>query len=388
MSDWLREGLDDLATEVPTTLEVPSTLPRRARRRIAFTMVGSLVVVVAVAAVAVAGGQSLFDRRDTGVSPTPTSTPTPAPEPASNTVRVVLSDAGCSLDWSEDVIDPERVKFVLVNSTGDWASFDIGRIADGHSFTELAMDVIALGPSPVEEVGELSPRYFESVVALGYVDGRIGRLLVYDMPEIWTSPYRLAAPGDYAVICARGPEAGGPFVSAGVTGPVRIGERTPGGGTQEEGVLLANVVLDDDGCRIDERFVFDSVDIDYAAFELQNHGSTKASFDVARFEGYTFEQVAASIASLAGRDDPRFPAELPDHLTRVRGSGDVGMAGGHGGMGPVRHPYILNASWTSSWNGPTGGIAGEQSLVVICYRDEGTGPGLAPVSVLGPFVVR
>lgn len=407
MSDWLREGLDDLASEAPTAPEVPPTLPRRARRQIAFTVVGSLVVVVALTAVAVAGGQALFDRRGTGISPAPTP-PTPSVSPGSlqdNAVRVSLGQSGCSLRAGEIV--PGRLTFYVASTSDRPAIFDIGVIQEGHTFEELASHVEAMGTGPVadslDEVAALRPPYFHG--SLGGRSPGGGRPLP-ERPESlifvtshssasWFPLAGEAPPGStMAVICYLASSATRAVVPAGVVGPVISSSLTvappTNHGFSNRGVLLASISIDDRGCRA-TRSQPGVVEADYVRFQFRNDAITHVEFDIGVLaDGTTFDEFSAYIAGLPRYDDPQWPDERQPGFVRMRESwGEIGFP--RGGMGPhIGNPFGLKQRWTAEWTGPGGELApvGPETIVVICYRNLRTGPGMTPIAALGPFLVR
>lgn len=177
--DWLREGLDDIASEAPRVLEVPSGMRRRARGRMTVTMLTSLAVVVALGAAAVAGVRAIAPNPDVGVFPVPSASdeapsPSASDEPSTdqaNTVTFTLSDDGCSVRPGE--VGPGPIRFRGQNNSSSRGVFDIGIIEPGHSFEEFASDIEALGTGVVansyEAIRELRPPYFRG--SLPGVDG-------------------------------------------------------------------------------------------------------------------------------------------------------------------------------------------------------------------------
>ena len=179
IDEWLRDELQDIAAEAPPALEVPSTLKRRARGRMAVTIVTTLAVVVALGVGAVAGLSALGvlgssvdpdvggpPAPSTSVSPPSESEPSksvsPSVELPANTVIATLSDDGCTVRSGE--IGPGPIRFMGQNNGSSRGVFDIGVIQPGHSFEELVSDVEALGPGVVadsyEAIPELRPPYF------------------------------------------------------------------------------------------------------------------------------------------------------------------------------------------------------------------------------------
>ena len=178
IDDWLREELEDIASEAPRVLEVPSTLRRRARGRMTVTMLTSLAVVVALGVGAVAGVRAMGPSPEIGVVPVPSASDEPSPEPSdepstgpANTVTATLSDDGCTLRSGD--IGPGPIRFKGQNNSSSRGVFDIGIIQPGHSFEELASDIEALGTGVVatsyEKIPELRPPYFR-----GSLPGRDG----------------------------------------------------------------------------------------------------------------------------------------------------------------------------------------------------------------------
>jgi hypothetical protein len=178
IDDWLREELEDVASEAPRVLEVPSTLRRRARGRMTVTMLTSLAVVVALGVGAVAGVRAMGPSPDIGVVPVPSASDEPSPEPSdepstgpANTVTATLTDDGCTLRSGDIGAGP--IRFRGQNNSSTRGVIDIGIIQPGHSFEELASDIEALGTGVVansyETIPELRPPYFR-----GSLPGRDG----------------------------------------------------------------------------------------------------------------------------------------------------------------------------------------------------------------------
>jgi hypothetical protein len=71
MEPKIRERLNDLATEAPKGLEVPRTLVRRARRRMALTVAASACAVAIVAVGAFAGARAIGNNTLQPATPTP-----------------------------------------------------------------------------------------------------------------------------------------------------------------------------------------------------------------------------------------------------------------------------------------------------------------------------
>ena len=190
IDDWLREELEDIASEAPRVLEVPSTLRRRARGRMTVTMLTSLAVVVALGVGAVAGVRAMGPRPDIGVVPVPSASdepsdqpsPEPSDEPSTgpaNTVTATLTDDGCTVRSGDVGSGP--IRFMGQNNSSSRGVFDIGIIQPGHSFEELASDVEALGTGVVansyDAIPELRPPYFR-----GSLPGRDGGHSSSDRP--------------------------------------------------------------------------------------------------------------------------------------------------------------------------------------------------------------
>ena len=219
IDDWLREELEDVASEAPRVLEVPSTLRRRARGRMTVTMLTSLAVVIALGVGAVAGVRAMRPNADIGVVPVPSASDEPSPEPSeepstgpANTVTATLSDDGCTVRSGD--IGPGPIRFKGQNNSSSRGVFDIGIIQPGHSFEELASDVEALGTGVVansyEAIPELRPQYFR-----GSLPGRDGGHSSSDRPLsffpitsgtflYWSPTAAVTPPGTrLAIICYR-----------------------------------------------------------------------------------------------------------------------------------------------------------------------------------------
>ena len=407
MDDWLRDGLDDVASESPTGTEVPHALVKRARVRMTLVGATSLIVAAALVVGLVAGVRVLARDHRTGRQPTPSIEPPRSPTSPSgptNVVTVTLSNSGCTMRAGE--IEPGRVRFVGTNTADDRAVFDIGIIEAGHSVEELAAHVDALDPGLIarawDDIEGLRPSYFRgSLVGRSPGGGRPmldkpSSLLVVVTNESanWTPVRGAVPPGStLAAICYRWSAVGGALVPAGLVGPVVTANTTPeptGPGSSTRGVLLGSITMDDDGCHLAWRNGRVD-DVDYVRFTFSNHAHANASFDIGRLaEGFTFDQLAMHLAPFAGRDDPRWRGSPPRGFVRIRESfGEIGFP--HGGMGPhIGNPFGLRTTWTADWTGPGGDLApvGRETFVVICYRDEGPAPGQSPVAVIGPFEVR
>jgi hypothetical protein len=248
IDDWLREGLEDIASEAPLALEVPSTLRRRARGRMTITILTSLAVVVALGVGVVASLRALGSNidPDVGVPPAPsrsvsrpdepTKSVSPPVEPSAvpaNTVIATLTDDGCTVRSGE--IGPGPITFRGESSSASRAVFDIGIIQPGHSFEELEADVQALGTGVVarsfDGIPQLRPPYFE-----GSLPGREGGHASSDRPlslfPVTSSTYQYWRPTaavtpsgtDLAIVCYRyeGSFSDPEFVLAGVLGPFEV----------------------------------------------------------------------------------------------------------------------------------------------------------------------
>jgi hypothetical protein len=242
MDDWLREGLRDIASGAPTALEVPITMRRRARGRMAITILTSLAVVVALGFGADAGLRALGSNPDVGTAPSPPGDPSTGPAPSSsdepsaglaNVVTATLSDSGCSSRSGE--IGPGPVTFAVENSSTSRAVFDIGITKPGHPFEELVSDVEALGTGVVahsiDGIPQLRPLYFQ-----GSLRGRDGGHASDYRPRslvpvtsythlAWRPTAGVTPPGTrLAIVCYRflGSFSDPELVVAGVLGPFEV----------------------------------------------------------------------------------------------------------------------------------------------------------------------
>ena len=155
-----------------------------------------------------------------------------------NLVVFRITESDCLLDPADRAIHPSKLTFVALNRTDDPVAFDIGRLADGHTFGELAKDVAVAMASPGSG-GPVAqrPGYFKGSIvgditfahggapgpSLLWVDGSsLGSSLTWSYHPV---AYDLADPrGIWAAICYRPSEHGRGFEPVGVVGPVEAGQ--------------------------------------------------------------------------------------------------------------------------------------------------------------------
>jgi hypothetical protein len=147
----------------------------------------------------------------------------------------LTTEGGCRFEGRTGPMPTHEILFEVNDRWEGDVAFDIGRLADGHTFTELAADIAelrrrgeagwpgALRPDYLQSLGGWRTRWIPST---GFVRGDPSQgLLVIRQPprhQVWSaSDY--SATGTWAVICYRGPAGGGSsFEPVAVVGPVTI----------------------------------------------------------------------------------------------------------------------------------------------------------------------
>ncbi len=226
MDDWLREGLNDIASKAPGGLEVPTTLKPRARRRMALTVLVSLVMVSFLTVAAVAGVGAIRNAPVPGGSPSPGDSASPSVEPPApdpNHITVRLTESGCTLESSGEIFDPALLRVQVVNETDDRVFIDIGRLVGDHTVAELVEDV----RDRIQPLKQ--PKFFRRYI---YGNSGDGNLITAspsfgDMPAEW-QPGPRARGGTYAMVCYLGSWPTGPLVPVGVVGPVEFSPSSSG----------------------------------------------------------------------------------------------------------------------------------------------------------------
>jgi len=162
MEPKIRERLNDLATEAPKGLEVPRTLVRRARRRMALTVAASACAVAIVAVGAFAGARALGNDTLQPATPTPSlgifeqargwiaigGATITAVDPADPTRSVVLSaSGGLPVAWSSDgteLLIARGEGLVVLRSDGSEVALPSHGTSGmaGGSFTPDGKDVV------------------------------------------------------------------------------------------------------------------------------------------------------------------------------------------------------------------------------------------------------
>lgn len=158
--------------------------------------------------------------------------------PPPNLVVFTMTESDCLLDPADRAIRPSKLTFVAQNRTDELVAFDIGKLADGHMFGELAKDVgVAMSSPGSGGPAAQRPGYFKGSIvgdirfahwgapgpSLLWVDGSsLGSSLTWSYHP---RAYDLADPrGIWAAICYRPSEHGRGFEPIGVVGPVEVGQ--------------------------------------------------------------------------------------------------------------------------------------------------------------------
>lgn len=190
----------------------------------------------------VAAPAPLTSPRPNGASHSETASGFSPAKPRPGRTIVVMTESGCSLHGIDGPI-PARHLIVARNTTDDAVAFDIGMLARGHTFEELAAD-IAVARDLEHRGGPFSqrPRYFHGSITGDTTFGHGGApgpslLLLSGGGSIFswmTWAYHPGAfryhgrpldpRGTWAVICYRSFESTG-LEPIDVLGPVEVGKR-------------------------------------------------------------------------------------------------------------------------------------------------------------------
>jgi hypothetical protein len=180
--------------------------------------------------------------------PEPTSTPPDMPPSAGgNGIIVTITDTACVLDASVTRIRGRRPSFEVVNETDGWVAFDIGKLADGHTFAELRTDIqdAMEGPQSGDPVAE-RPKYFRGSITgdRTHSHGGMPGPSLLQIGPMWggtmtwsfhpTRYERMDTRGTWAVICYRESGRDERLEQIGVVGPLEYGWVPPSAGVYED----------------------------------------------------------------------------------------------------------------------------------------------------------
>lgn len=262
-----REVVERVGGRFPFPDDAFDRLTRRRRRKQRNQRIGAgalvLVWVLAIVVLVRAFGTGPVpaDRSPRSNPEQGVSRPSPAHDPDTHKSRqgktpfdgepagaiTMTASSSCTLDPVKGPINARYVLFGLSNESEQLAIFDIGRIAEGHTFDELAADVesargTASGGGPVggvnDALGQVQdgrPGYFQGSI-FGDVSlphgGGGGSSLVEVLPGLeivstrtWSGPQTYRPPfghGTWAVICYQHSEVTGDVTPVGVVGPVEV----------------------------------------------------------------------------------------------------------------------------------------------------------------------
>lgn len=210
--------------------KVPAVTSPRFGVHIARVLVITLTAVACSGDIGASGerqGPAVFSEADEISTPVP-QTPDSHSETASGLFRgepgpgrtiVVMTESGCSLHAIDGPIPAGHLGFVARNTTDDAVAFDIGMLARGHTFEELAADIAAA--RDLEHRGgpySQRPRYLHGSITGDTTFGHAGA------PGPSLLLLSVGASIAWAVICYRSSEGTG-LEPIGVLGPLEVGTR-------------------------------------------------------------------------------------------------------------------------------------------------------------------
>jgi hypothetical protein len=381
MDDWLREGLNDIASEAPGGLEVPTTLKPRARRRMTLTVLVSLVMVSFLTVAAAAGLGAIRNAPLPGDSPSPS---VELPEQDPNHVTVRLTESGCMLESSGGVADPALLRVRVVNETDDRAFIDIGRLIGDHTVGELAEHVGESASRPVRSLDTINPPFFRrhldgySVVKWGFdLTGFTTLPWVGETPAVW-QPARKAHGGTYAMVCYRGPwPTGRPHSLVGVVGPIELAQELEDTAPDPNHVTVR---IADSGCTLESSGGV--VDPTLLQIRVVNEMDDRAVVDIGFIGDHTVAELADHVGDFGSRPVPSLDTVTPSFFRRhIHGSATLTRGAG-AGMTPL--PMVGDTPVV--WRPGPGARGGTYAM--ICYRESPAGGARVPVGVAGPIELR